>query len=260
MKKLVLIIALVLACGPALADSYSNDFEAETPGSVPAGWASGQWWGGATAGEAFCQVVANPYGAGQVLQMSFENNWDVHTDLFSNGYVIGPLLTTADPANAILTMEFDIYKDNWRAWELIGDNDVNWPVGGAHFNDNPGNEFKAWIGDDAGDPEMADVPQDGLIHVSTVFNSTTDAWSTTWTYGGVDHVFTGTNIADATPQFFFGGWMFKSQLDRVGDDGGPFAQSSLYLDNLTYSVTAVPEPGILLLSSLGLLAMLRRKK
>ena len=122
MKRFVVIIALALAASPALAEVYSNDFDAETPGSVPAGWTSGQWWGGETTGEAICQVVANPYGAGQVLQLTFENNWDVHTDESSNGFVNGPMLTVADPSMAILTMEFDIYKDNWRAWELIGDN------------------------------------------------------------------------------------------------------------------------------------------
>jgi hypothetical protein len=259
MRKL-LIIALVFLCAPAFGGTtYSNDFEAEVPGSVPAGWASGQWWGGALVGEAFCQVVANPYGAGQVLQLSFENNWDVHTDQNSNGYVLGPLLTAADPANAILTMEFDMYKDNWRAWELIGDNDAVFPVGGAHMNDGAGNEFKASIGDDTS-WQLTDEPQNALIHVSTVFNSTTDAWEATWTYGAVDHVFTGTSTADVSPQFFFGGWFYKFQADEVRGDGGPFAQSSLFLDNLTYSVTPVPEPSILLLAGVGLLALLRRKK
>jgi hypothetical protein len=179
-------------------------------------------------------LLCAPALGSQALKLSFENNWDVHTDNYSNGFVTGPLLNSGDPANDTLTMEFDLYKDNWRAWQLVGDNDADMPVGGVHLNDNPGHEGEAWINsyESANPPDLTDWPVEEWIHVSTTFNSATDTWSATYTYGGTDHNFNGTNEHDIAPQFFFGGWMYKSQLDRVGADGGPFTESVLWLDNL----------------------------
>mgnify|MGYP005839650687 CR=1 FL=1 len=266
MKKFTLLALFALMCVSAniFASSYVNDFESETLGTMPAGFTNGQWWGGELAGLARATVVSNPYGSGQVLKLGFDNDWNTYTDNFSNGYVLGPALECAMPENAVFVMEFDMAKDNWRAWQMLGDNDPNFPIGGVHFNDGDTAAFTGWVNNFGPDNQLDNVPMDEWIHVRTEYNSGTGIWTATYSYGGNDYDFNGTSTNPVSPQLFFGGWMYRWQVERSGPDGpaGTFSDSSIYLDNLDMSVQCIPEPGTIAMFVLGLfgLAAYSRKK
>jgi hypothetical protein len=258
MKKLVLVIALVLACGPALAVSYSNDFEGDTPGTLPGGWYIAQWWNDPS-GTVQATVEAAP-GGGQALRIVWPTDWASYTN--SNGETGYTLdMTGINGEAAALSYQFDMWVENWRVWRAAGDQ--TWfPPGGIHMNDNPAGPNEMHVGDDAAPPELTDVPEGQWVHVCTTFNSLTNQWGTivSYTSGSGGGIFSGTTENPVAGEIWFGGWAFQTTMDAAPVPPGGEYDNVWYIDNFCVSVTGVPEPGILLLSGLGLLAFLRRKR
>jgi hypothetical protein len=257
--RLVIFATLAFAfAAPAFAASYSNDFEGEAVGTLPAGWYEAQWWDSG-AGLVHGTVQAAP-GGGQALAIVWETDWALGYDN-SNGEVGYTLGVGGDSAQ--LHYEYDMWRYNWAIWVATGDQ--TWfPPGGLHMNDNPDvGPNHMFVGRDGPEPpDLTDVPEGDWVHVVTDFDAATDQWVTTISYGGGSGggVFTGMSDVPVVGQWWMGGWAFQSQMDTWINRGFYTSyENVIYIDN--FMVSVVPEPATLLgfASVLGLLALRRRK-
>jgi hypothetical protein len=257
MKRTLLLALSMATSSSVFAVVYTNDFESDTTGVLPTGWTSAGW-GDFAPGPISGTVETAPTG-GQALKISWGTDWA------SYGASSGELdytfnMTGIDPSKSIFHYEYDMYKSNWRVWQVSGDN--TWfPPAGIHMNDEPTNSNKMVVGTDDYSKTgqmLTDVPENAWIHVVMDFNSETDAWQTAISYdsGSGGGLFSGTSTNDVLGQFCFGGWAFKSTMDN----GGGVYDNAVYLDNIKLSVNPVPEPATLSILGIGALAMMLRKK
>ena len=264
MRKLSVLTIVSLLCfaGSAFAVGYSNDFEVEPVGSLPVGWYLLTPWGDWAPGPITASVQAAP-GGGQALEVVWGTDWtnygassgETGYTLDTTGYKGGP---------AVLKVEYDFWKENWRVWQVFGDQ--SWfPPGGIHMNDNPAGPNEMYVGRDGpAPPDLADVPESAWVHVSGVYNDSTGLWQTSVTYAGGSGggVFGGTYATPNTivGEYYFGGWAFKSTMDAAPVPPGGEYDNVLYIDN--FSLSVVPEPGTISLVGAGLIGLLalRRRK
>jgi hypothetical protein len=247
----------MLCCGVALADSYSTDFESDTPGTLPAGWYITTPWGDWAPGPITAEVGAAP-GGGQALCVQWGTDWASYdASSGETGYTMD--LGGMDPTTASMHVEYDFYKENWRVWQVFGDQ--SWfPPGGVHMNDDPTKPNWMYVGRDGGDTaDLDDVPESAWIHVESDFDAATDAWTTTVSYatGSGGGTFEGASENDVVGEIWFGGWAFRSTMDMEPSPPGGTYENVLYIDN--FALTVIPEPAALALLALGGLALLRRR-
>ena len=252
-KALVLMMACALV-GGAGAATYSTDFEGDAVGTLPAGWyLATPWWDGAP-GPVTSEVAAAP-GGGQAQKVVWGTDWASYgASSGETGYTLD--IGAVDPANSTMTVSYRFYKQNWRIWQVFGDQ--SWfPPAGIHMNDDPNNPNAMVVGTDDynSTDKLTNVPENTWINVSSTYNSGTGEWSTAvmWPTGG--GVFGGTYATpnDIVGEYFFGGWAFQSTMDA---GGGVSYDKALYNDN--FAITVIPEPASLLLLALGTLALRRR--
>lgn len=270
MKLLILLALGVMLAAPVVADSYSNDFEGDTPGELPDDWYLATPWGDWAPGPIEAYVDMRPDGRGQALKIVWGTDWGQYGA--SSGEVGYTLGAPADPQMALLTYEYDFYKWHWGVWQVTGDQ--SWfPPGGLHMNDNATPDPPPPDGDPRGEmfvgrdgpwpADLHDVPELEWVHVETVFNSMTDEWMTRVSYpGGGGDLFEGLSENGIAGEWFFGGWAFKSTMDQWAEYYGEGNYDNyVYIDNFAISVELIPEPGTLFgfASVLGLLALRRRK-
>ncbi len=257
MRWIFIMTIVVAAALSAQAVVLENDFEGETPGTLPAGWSVASPWGEWAPGPAFAEVASAP-GGGQALKFWLGTDWAQYGA--SSGEVDTPYLTVNDPANDKLSIVFDMWKENWRTWQVAGDQ--TWfPGGGIHMNDNPAGPNEMYVGRDGPAPaDLTDVPEAEWIHVEMFFDAATDYWETSVTYpsGSGGATFSGTNSNDIAGQFWFGGWAFKSTMDAAPTPPGGVYDNVVYIDNFRMEI--VPEPVTLSLLGFAGLALLRRQR
>jgi hypothetical protein len=256
----VLMLALCVA-GTTFATSYLNNFEAESIGTLPAGWTV-IGWGDWAPGPLTANVQAGPTG-GQALKLVLGTDWANY------GASSGEAHYTMAGGAGVSTMSvsYDMWIENWRVWRIAGDQ--SWvPPAGWHQNDSPADPNTMVVGtDDYGSAnKMTDVPEDAWIHFEASYDSASGNWQTTVSYagGGGGGAFSGTY---ATPnaiagEYFIGGWAFQSTMDASPTPPGGTYENALYLDNFALTYGEIPEPGTLSMFVLGLLglAAFRRKK
>jgi hypothetical protein len=257
MKIGVLIAALgVLLCGTAWGNTYMTDFEGDAPGTLPAGWYVATPWGSWADGPITAEVAAAP-GGGQALEVVWGTDFASYAAAASSGETGYTLdMSGIDGANAQMHVEFDFWKENWRVWQVFGDQ--TWfPPGGLHMSDDPLKPNWMYVGRDGGTTaDLSDVPGGAWIHVEMDFDSSTDAWSTTVSYasGSGGGTFNGTSANDIAGECWFGGWAFQSTMDMA--PAVPY-DNVLYIDNFLFTV--VPEPSSLVLLAVAGLAVRRRR-
>ena len=261
MKHLAIVAVALALAAPAFGAGYSNNFDSETPGTLPAGWNIISWGG---YGPVTAVVAPEPGGGtGQALKLVWGTDWASYGA--SGGDVQSPLLAPADPTTASLRYEFDLWKENWRVWQASGDN--SWfPPGGVLTNDNPAGPNWMYVGRDDSNPpaDLTDVPEAAWVHIVMSYNASTGVWATSVTYGGGGGggAFTGTATSLVAGQFDIGGWAFKSTMDASPRPPGGIYDNATYIDNFSMEVTDVPEPSSLLALGgvLPALALLRRRR
>ena len=258
MRKL-LIAVLVLLCSPAFAVGYSTDFEGAGIGTLPAGWYLFTPWGDWAPGPITADVQAAP-GGGKALCIVMGTDWGTYgASSGEAGYTMD--MTGIDGSMATLEYSYDMWLTNWRVWRMAGDQS-SFPPGGLHMNDDPLRPNQMHVGEDQVPAELLDVPEGAWIHVDTVFDAATDAWTTTVSYatGSGGGIFNGANTNDVVGEIWFGGWAFQSTMDAAPVPPGGVYDNVWYIDNFSMGVTPIPEPGLLALCGLGILALIRRRR
>lgn len=259
MKRIIPIAAAILVVSLAGAAEYVNDFEGETIGSLPDGWYLATPWGEWAPGPITADVQPGPTG-GQALKIVWGTDWASYgASSGETGYDID--MTGIDGADAIMTFSYDFWKENWRVWQVFGDQ--SWfPPAGIHMNDDPGKPNEMAIGtDDYGAPDhLFDVPAGAWVHVEGTYNSATGDWQADVSYqsGTGGGLFGGTYDTPnpIAGEFWFGGWAFQSTMDAEPVPPGGTYDNALYIDNFAFSV--IPEPAALALLALGGLLLRRR--
>ncbi len=253
MKRTIPCAAVLLVCGSLLGANYVNNFEAEALGTLPAPFTVATPWGDWAPGPVTAEVAAAP-GGGQAMKVVWGTDWANYGA--SSGELDCTLdMTGIDPATAILSVSYDFYKQNWRVWQVFGDQ--SWfPPGGLHMNDNPTLPNEMVVGTDDYNnttQHLYDVPENAWVHVASAYDAGTGVWQTAVTYGsGTGGGTFGGTYATPNPvagQYWWGGWAFQSTMG--GQD-----ENVLYIDNLNFGVT--PEPASLLLIGLAALVLRRR--
>ncbi len=257
MKHLiVLATALALTTG-AYAVGYNSDFEADAPGTLPVGWYVFTPWGDFAPGPVTASVQAAP-GGGQALMVEWGTDWASYgASSGEAGYTLD--MTGLDPEDSILSVSYDFYKENYRVWQVFGDQSY-FPPGGIHMNDDPAKPNEMAIGtEDYANAalHLYDVPENMWVHVESMFDSATDAWTTTVSYptGSGGGTFNGTSTNAIAGEYWFGGWAFQVTMDAA--PAVPY-DNALYIDNFAFEV--VPEPSLLALLGLGAIAVLGRRR
>jgi hypothetical protein len=267
MKKFSFLVLMVVLCvaGTTFAASYSNIFEGETLGAMPAdpcGDVSAPWWG--TVGVVGA-VRSGPTG-GQVLSLEFDTTFTSQN--FSTGEV-GYTMAGTDDATKI-TVEYDFWVENTGIWQMMGDQSSGALVGGA-MNDSNVERDWMYVGRDDGSGKPADItdlPDGAWVHFWGTYDKTSGVMNSVVSFvggsGGFNQTLTG-QTADIACEYWWGGWGFDFQM-LTGNEGtsrqGTY-DHAWYIDNFSMECSGViPEPGTISMLVLGLLgfAAYRRKK
>lgn len=249
MKRFAAVLVLAGLAGTAVGGMYSNNFDAEAPGTLPAGWYLATPWGDWAPGPITAAVAAAP-GGGNALKVVWGTDWASYdASSGETGYNID--LTGIDPEAASYQISYDFYTTNDAVWMMFGQQWGFPPAGAVHMNDDPAKPGHMDVGDQPS--ALTDVPLSAWVSVTQLFDSATNAWTTTISYtsGSGGGVFNGLSTDPIANQYWFGGWAFKSTMDN---SGGVYA-NELFIDN--FSVNVVPEPAAALLLLAGL--ALRRR-
>lgn len=255
----VILLAGAVAVSAAVLE---DDFETTPVGSLPAGWTVATPWGDWAPGPVFAEVAASPTG-GQALKFWHGTDWAGGGYGASSGEVDTPFIAVGDPAGDKIKIEFDMWKENWRTWQVGGDQAwINsFPGAAIHMNDNPAGPNEMYVGRDGPSPaDLADAPEAEWMHVSLFYDAATGNYSNVVSYasGSGGGTFTGTDDNDIAGQFWFGGWAFQSTMDAAPAPPGGIYDNVVYLDNFRMEV--VPEPTTLALLGLAGVALLRRRR
>jgi hypothetical protein len=248
----ILILAGAVAASAVVLE---DDFESTAIGALPAGWGVVTPWGDWAPGPVTAEVAASPTG-GQALMFVLGTDWGSYGA--SSGEVQTPFLAVGDPANDKLSIQFDMWKENWRTWQMLGDQS-SVPV--IHMNDNPAGPNEMYVGRDGPAPaDLADVPESEWVSIDMAFDAATDAWeySVNYASGSGGGTFNGTSDAEIAGQFWFGGWAFQTTMSADPVPPGGEFDNVVYIDNFRMEV--VPEPATMTLLGLAGLALLRRRR
>lgn len=252
MRGALVTLAVVALAIPAFAVDYSNNFESETIGTLPAGWSVVTPWGSWAPGTITAEVAAAP-GGGQAMKVVWDTDWANNTGAASGEVDCNIDLGGLDGNTAVMTASYDFYNVSDRVWQWFNDNGTG--TANLQMGDDPGSDGAMNVNDAAA---LTDVPINAWVHVCQSINAGTGDWAVIVSYSGGSGggTFFGTADPSATSligQYSWGGWMFQLQSDAA--PAVPY-DNGLYVDNFCISYT--PEPASLLILGLGGLLLRRR--
>jgi hypothetical protein len=253
----ILVLSGAVAVSAAILE---EDFESTAIGALPAGWTVATPWGDWAPGPVTAEVAASPTG-GQALMFVHGTDWGSYGA--SSGEVDTPFIAVSDPATDKISIQFDMWKENWRTWQVAGDQAwVNsFPGAAIHMNDNPAGPNEMYVGRDGPAPaDVPDAPESEWISVSLYYDAATGQYSNSVSYasGSGGGTFTGTDDNEIAGQFWFGGWAFQSTMDAAPTPPGGEYDNVVYIDN--FRMETIPEPATMTLLGLAGLALLRRRR
>lgn len=277
MRKLALIAVLLTL--PAVASAYvvvDTDFESATPGLIDGqtfdggAWAS-PWWNNQEI--EIIDVDGLFPGRGQVAAF-VSTALDATSTLTltrTDGIVPPAVDMGGEPGylDGTTTFEFDYYvASNAGDWTNLG---AFYGKGMWRYLDPAADTIELWdntgpAGWDWNNPDLATysagpLPLDQWFSVRIEYANANDGAgnpvSGTYDYY-VNDILVGDDIPGDWPSEQYLEWNFilNDQYLVPSTDGIGY----LMIDNVTWSYTPVPEPGVVALAGLGLLALLRRRK
>lgn len=258
MRKMLIPVILLAGALAVSAAVLEENFEATPLGALPAGWSMITPWGDWAPGLAYAEVAPSPTG-GQALKFWHGTDWASYGG--SSGQVNSPALAVGDPTNDKILIEFDMWKENWRTWQVFTDITSWFPAAGLHMNDDPNKPNYMFVGRDGPDPaDLMDVPEAEWVRVSLYYDAETGVYSNVISYasGSGGGTFTGVSDKDIGGQFRFGGWAFKTTMDAAPTPPGGNYDNAVYIDNFRMQV--IPEPTTMALLGLAGVALLRRRR